>query len=1002
MCRYQYHYYSQCHHSELLLFRLCDERGTLSKRQAQAPRPPSEGHDRTDNTPSGRRHPSPRSAMLNRPRAPDRSTSHRTYQQTHQYTASIDNVSLPHGKSVGIAPSSTNNQFAAQIPPAWSDLDASVGRTPQQPLSPQSQPERNRAQLSNGKSGYTMAAIPVWNTSSTMMWPAPSPQKSRYTAQPLAISSGITAPSPSSMDGDDDDDNSARDSFDLIKADIESLRQEVCLLKQRKQAMGISEPTSAADLQRLHELNDRIAFMQAKSEGQRSPNKLDTSNFPGLQDDQVDVVESQVQEQRNVRRPSYAKVVASTASGTNVDNKIMSSRKEHSAVAGKAVGSKQVKRPAAPSTAKTGSPKQQTRAHPPQYITATRPGDRQRRASLPESWMLASSPGVTLRKPLNKAPILVDSKREGITFPAPALPPAHTTKYASVNISPRKAGGYAGATLSSKKRATLADDRSPDRIPPPTISQRSSKKLSPSLKHATTKPTCPSAQQKTGTAGPPKPKKSAPEPVMSKGTALKPSTEDSPALHRQVSRMMKEQDERQHNHRWQDGSRAIFQSGHHGGTSMEVTRTPSPSRLPIASKKRTGLLHLNTSSMMGRAKQASLLDHLGGQQQPTQARHYPQSSRLDPSPTGASPELIHRHVFPEGQLRNGAEAHHTHQRLTSQEVQAVISPQGGSHDQPPQVLRDISNSSGHRLMALSNASIVPQQTWHIGPERTISQATMIRTSLRGDAPTFVPTAAPANLELAQNENVHTTLSPAPPTYESHGFSAHDITRYWPDLEWIRLTTEEQDLIVNERRLFRERRIATSGQEPDSRAPQAGAWSPVPQPQVKMDPQGNVISKKSHYGARRAVRQVPRHLGRAPLPTSDGSVPGGWTIGSAQPGWWYGWHGGDGKEIAFTGSRPAAEKDPRSPVNFRNAQGNEQPPAYSSVAGSGFSTTQHSQTGPESSPAHSSNDSQGLGLTGDYSPCGNYDISSAVEHIGVPGSVVGLCHGCYPGSHVPQH
>ncbi|KAF2221682.1 hypothetical protein BDZ85DRAFT_132247 [Elsinoe ampelina] len=1016
MCRYQYHYYSQCHHSELLLFQLCDKQGTLPKGQAHDPQPASERHHRTDSTSSGKRYQPLRGATLNPPRATDRSTSHRTNQQTHQYTASIDNVSLPQGQSVGIAPFSTNDHFAAQIRSALSDLDPSAGSTPQQPHLPGSQPERNRTQLGDYDSDYTMAPIPMWNASSTTRWSASRPKLPRYTPRSPVIPANMTAPSTSSIDGDDDDANSARDSFDLIKADIESLRQEVCLLKQRKQAMGISEPSSAADLQRLHELNDRIAFMQGKSDGQRSPNKLDKSNFPGLQDDQVHAVGSKVQEQCNARRPSYAKVVASTSSTANLKHDGMSTRKEVSAAPGKAAYSKQGKRPDAPVMAKTGSPKQQSKAHPPQYFTATRPGDRQRRASLPESWMLASSPSATLRKSTSKAPFLVDSKREQVAFSPPVLPPTRTTKHAVVKSSPPKAEGYAGATLSSKKRATLADNQTRNRIAPPSVSQRSTKKPSPSPKHAMTKPTRPPTQQKTGTAAPPESKKSAPEPATGEDTTLKPSTEDYSASYSQISQKMEGQDDRQHDQRWQVGNQAIVKSGQHGNTPIDairtqhgntpvdVTRTPSPSRLPrpTASKKRPGLLHLDTSSITGRAKPASLLD-LADQHQPTQSRHYLQSSRLEPIPrAGTSTELTHQHVPPTGQPRNGAEAHPIHHRLTSQEFQAAISPQGGSHDQPPLVLRDISNSSGHYSMAPAKTTIASQQTWHISPGRTISQATMIRTSLRGDAPTFVPTAAPATQEPAQNENVCTTLSPAPPTYESHGFSAHDITRYWPDLEWIRLTTEEQNLIMNERRLFRERMVAASGQEPDSRTPLTGAWSPVPQPQVKMDPQGNVIYKKSHYGARRAVRQVPRHLGRAPLPTSDGSVPGGWTIGSAQPGWWYGWHGGDGKEIAFTGSRPAAEKDPRSPVNFRNAQGVEQPPAYSSVAGSGFSTTQHNQTGPESSPAHSSNDPHGFGLTSNYSPCGNYDISCAVEHIGVPGSAFGLCHGCYPESHVRQH
>lgn len=100
--------------------------------------------------------------------------------------------------------------------------------------------------------------------------------------------------------------------------------------------------------------------------------------------------------------------------------------------------------------------------------------------------------------------------------------------------------------------------------------------------------------------------------------------------------------------------------------------------------------------------------------------------------------------------------------------------------------------------------------------------------------------------------------------------------------------------------------------------------------IVLDPQGNVLSPRPTWSwtKRRTVKTL-RGLGRAPLPTFDlpatgpsnnssgGSSPlKAWTVGSDR-GPWYGWSGGDGKEISFRGYGPHAERSPYSPHNFRN-------------------------------------------------------------------------------------
>ncbi|KAK6390239.1 hypothetical protein LTR65_005839 [Meristemomyces frigidus] len=154
-------------------------------------------------------------------------------------------------------------------------------------------------------------------------------------------------------------------------------------------------------------------------------------------------------------------------------------------------------------------------------------------------------------------------------------------------------------------------------------------------------------------------------------------------------------------------------------------------------------------------------------------------------------------------------------------------------------------------------------------------------------------------------------------------------------------------------------------------------------------------------------------GDTPLvsPTSDDTSPlksphsapspHAWTIGSGDGGFapgYYGWKGGDGKEISFTGYGPNAERDPNSPVNmqfFNNCRAGHfgaSPPRADlcSPGSSGENVSPSPKVWPQSRR-------QWAELAG-YSkvPCGSMEIMDAVEQIPLASPTFGYCHDCVPG------
>ena len=173
------------------------------------------------------------------------------------------------------------------------------------------------------------------------------------------------------------------------------------------------------------------------------------------------------------------------------------------------------------------------------------------------------------------------------------------------------------------------------------------------------------------------------------------------------------------------------------------------------------------------------------------------------------------------------------------------------------------------------------------------------------------------------------------------------------------------------------------------------------PTIALDPQGNVISPKKYNWLLRRTVGSPVKVGRAPLPVPAAAMMQptspdhkGWAVGSAYPGWWYGWRGGDGKEIAFTGYGPDAERNPNPPVNFRAFDNNTVQTPTTQVPQGGVVTP--SSFGVERAP-HAPRKMREWASNMGYShvPCGQHEIVQAVEHITLPRDPNGWCGRCAP-------
>ena len=163
------------------------------------------------------------------------------------------------------------------------------------------------------------------------------------------------------------------------------------------------------------------------------------------------------------------------------------------------------------------------------------------------------------------------------------------------------------------------------------------------------------------------------------------------------------------------------------------------------------------------------------------------------------------------------------------------------------------------------------------------------------------------------------------------------------------------------------------------------------------------------------KETPIKFGRAPAPhvspvhepstptisaASDSTSPlttphslQGWQIGSAYSYNPYGWTGGDGKEIKFVGYGPHAERDPNTVVDFHF---NGRTASYSTSTPNGFKDDDKENRPSEGRVAPRSQRQWAEKLGYHKVPCGNVEITHAVEQIPFGSQLAGYCHDCVAG------
>ncbi|KAK3725983.1 hypothetical protein LTR37_000131 [Vermiconidia calcicola] len=156
-------------------------------------------------------------------------------------------------------------------------------------------------------------------------------------------------------------------------------------------------------------------------------------------------------------------------------------------------------------------------------------------------------------------------------------------------------------------------------------------------------------------------------------------------------------------------------------------------------------------------------------------------------------------------------------------------------------------------------------------------------------------------------------------------------------------------------------------------------------------------------------QTPIKFGRAPPPpavfepltptissTSEDTSPmktphsmRGWHIGSSYSPNPYAWKGGDGKEIRFMGYGPHAERDPNSVVDF---DFHSRTSSFTASVPNGFKEEKEN-LGPREYVAPRSQRQWAERVGYPKVPCGNVDITHAVEHMPFGSQLAGYCYDC---------
>ncbi|GAB7344605.1 hypothetical protein MBLNU457_3095t1 [Dothideomycetes sp. NU457] len=253
-------------------------------------------------------------------------------------------------------------------------------------------------------------------------------------------------------------------------------------------------------------------------------------------------------------------------------------------------------------------------------------------------------------------------------------------------------------------------------------------------------------------------------------------------------------------------------------------------------------------------------------------------------------------------------------------------------------------------------------------------------SLRAEAPDFVPTPGRTTSRVVLEPSFYNQQDPL----------------WVPDYTWESMSHDQKLEVVENRRGRGLSNVSSTDPGTFSTSSPTQVSSPI-----VLDPQGNVLSPKPKWtwANRRTVKTL-RTLGRAPLPTShlpatgsgsdssEGSSPlKAWTVGPDRPGSWYGWSGGDGKEISFRGYGAHAERNAYSPHNFRSYENQ-------STSNFGFTNQGYGHLGcggNNQAPPALQDWAQQRGY--DRVPCPNYQIGRATENITTPENPLGWCSTC---------
>ncbi|KAK5698599.1 hypothetical protein LTR17_023517 [Elasticomyces elasticus] len=136
------------------------------------------------------------------------------------------------------------------------------------------------------------------------------------------------------------------------------------------------------------------------------------------------------------------------------------------------------------------------------------------------------------------------------------------------------------------------------------------------------------------------------------------------------------------------------------------------------------------------------------------------------------------------------------------------------------------------------------------------------------------------------------------------------------------------------------------------------------------------------------------------PTSDTSSPfkapqspRAWTIGAGYSTRPYGWKGGDGREISFSGYGPQAEFNAARPVEMEFYARQPFSPVHEQYGPA--KRTEYRSPLPKVWPKSQKQWAEYAGYGQAMKPCGNMEIVSAVEQLPLTSQMMGLCNDCAP-------